>query len=509
MLKTINKENNLVTWCINNDRQDIIDEWDNEKNDISINDVTYGSGKTVYWKCTKGHSYPQPICKKTINNHGCSICSNSYRMSFPEKVVAFYILKHFPDAIQNFKCDDLDKKEIDIFIPSLKIGIEYDGSRWHKNTKKDIQKNQICKKNNITLIRIREPKCPPLNDCVIYKLPNLKESTLENTIKDILFCFNIFYCDVNISRDRSKIQNTIIKNKVKNSFYSWCIKNDHPEYLDQWDYDKNGQITPFDISYGTDKKYWFICKNGHSYPQAILNKTLDNTDCPYCKNRKVLIGFNDLETWCINNNRQDIIDEWDTQKNNISINNITPRSHKEVYWKCKNGHSYPQKIFKKTERNDGCPYCSNQKVLTGYNDLETWCKQNNRIDILNEWDYENNNINPNEIYYHSTKKINWICSNNHSYPQRIREKTQSNCKCPYCSNKKILPGYNDLETWCKKHNRQDILDAWDYKENKILPNEIAPKSNKSVHFICPNGHSYPQSIDKKTIRNDKCPICHQ
>ena len=46
--------------------------------------------------------------------------------------------------------------ELDIYIPSKKIAIEYDGSFWHENkTKKDLEKNQKCKKDGIILYRIR------------------------------------------------------------------------------------------------------------------------------------------------------------------------------------------------------------------------------------------------------------------------------------------------------------------------------------------------------------------
>ena len=46
----------------------------------------------------------------------------------------------------------LSKKEIDIFIPSLKIGIEYDGKNWHKDFNKDLKKDKLCKDNGIDLI---------------------------------------------------------------------------------------------------------------------------------------------------------------------------------------------------------------------------------------------------------------------------------------------------------------------------------------------------------------------
>lgn len=49
--------------------------------------------------------------------------------------------------------------ELDIFIPSLNIGIEYDGSYWHSlpdMIERDKKKDEICKEKGIFLIRIQE-----------------------------------------------------------------------------------------------------------------------------------------------------------------------------------------------------------------------------------------------------------------------------------------------------------------------------------------------------------------
>lgn len=60
----------------------------------------------------------------------------------PEKAVYFYVLKYFKDAIDNYKAVWLGKSEIDIYVPSLRLAIEYDGERWHQDVEKD--KKKIC-----------------------------------------------------------------------------------------------------------------------------------------------------------------------------------------------------------------------------------------------------------------------------------------------------------------------------------------------------------------------------
>lgn len=79
--------------------------------------------------------------------------------SKPELTVFHFIKKYFPDAINGYTAPWLRKQELDIFIPTLNIGIEYDGMAWHKNDTakfRDEKKYKKCKQNNTKLIRIKE-----------------------------------------------------------------------------------------------------------------------------------------------------------------------------------------------------------------------------------------------------------------------------------------------------------------------------------------------------------------
>ena len=50
--------------------------------------------------------------------------------------------------------------------------------------------------------------------------------------------------------------------------------------------------------------------------------------------------------------------------------NVTPNSHKKVWWKCSKGHEW-QAVVASRNRGSGCPYCSGRKAISGINDLET------------------------------------------------------------------------------------------------------------------------------------------
>ena len=57
-----------------------------------------------------------------------------------------------------------------------------------------------------------------------------------------------------------------------------------PDLLNEWDIDKNEQ-SPFEVSYGSDKKYWWKCSKGHSYEQSISCRK-SSKGCPFCFGKK-------------------------------------------------------------------------------------------------------------------------------------------------------------------------------------------------------------------------------
>ena len=150
------------------------------------------------------------------------------------------------------------------------------------------------------------------------------------------------------------------------------------------------------------------------------------------------------------NQRRDLLKEWDYEKNVLlcSPDTITIGSGKKVWWKCSKGHSWQAAIYSRVNGNN-CPYCSNQKILKGYNDLATTDKE-----LIKEWDFERNTILPTEIGSGSTKTVWWKCINGHSYKAQVQNRTgNQKCGCPYCSipAKKLLTGFNDLQTKSGKH----------------------------------------------------------
>ena len=125
------------------------------------------------WLCECICGREKEILECNLKSHkslSCGICKS--KISFPEKMIYFYLSKYFKDIKEQYHPKFLGGREIDVFIPSLNVGIEYDGYRWHKDINKDMLKNNICNKQGITIIRIREPKCPDIEMKYCIITPN-------------------------------------------------------------------------------------------------------------------------------------------------------------------------------------------------------------------------------------------------------------------------------------------------------------------------------------------------
>ena len=139
---------------------------------------------------------------------------------------------------------------------------------------------------------------------------------------------------------------------------------------------------------------------------------------------------------------QEMLKEWDFSKNDgVSPYETAIRTHSIYWWLCSKGHSWEASPHNRAI-GKGCPYCANRKVLAGYNDLAS-----QRPDLVSEWDTEKNaGLSPSDVLVTSTKKVWWKCREGHTWNALIHVRTRLGCNCPYCANRKVVAGYNDLAT---------------------------------------------------------------
>lgn len=405
----------------------IADEWDYKKNgNISPSEVASHSSKKYWWLCKIGHSWQATVGNRTYGT-GCPVCSKELHTSFQEQALFYYVNENVP-AINRYIVDGY---EFDVFIPQIKVAIEYDGFYYHNDTNsliRENKKNLYCKNNDIRLIRIKEyyednKYCDNEKD-IIYRDMRLGETYLNDVINEVL---NLLSLEYNIEINK-KVDILSDKELIWSNYIS-VIKNNSilklmPMVAREWNYKKNLKLLPEYVSIGSHKKVWWVCPKGHEYDMAVKNRTIQNQGCPYCVGKKVLVGFNDLESKCV-----DVANEWDYEKNvNMKPSEFTSHSSKKVWWKCEKEHSYIASIYKRVSGR-GCPYCAGKKVLTGYNDLQTThpelCK-----DICDE------KVEPTKISRGAKIKIHWKCQFcKYEWDAFVVNRACNGNKCPQCHTK--------------------------------------------------------------------------
>ena len=185
----------------------------------------------------------------------------------------------------------IKKKEIDIFLPDLQLGIEFDGSYFHKDKEdKDQKKYQALLKLGIKLIRVREP---------LKKINELDLVVDQNdlTKKNLNDLMNLIKCHGNQSI-ADKIETYLshpdfVNEELFKTYLSYfpsplpehSLEKQFPNLLKEWHPQKNIPLTPKNFTAFSNQKVWWRCPKGHEYDMIIKNRTSQGINCPFCRKR--------------------------------------------------------------------------------------------------------------------------------------------------------------------------------------------------------------------------------
>lgn len=281
-----------------------------------------------------------------------------------------------------------------------------------------------------------------------------------------------------------------------------------PQLIKEWDFQKN-DITPDKVTLFSSKKRWWICENGykdHSYEAVVADKYRDKTRCPYCSNRKVLKGFNDLAT-----KRPDLLIDWDYKNNSKTPFEITAGSNYLANWKCHTcGYKWKASVSSRAG-GSGCKECAKVKRVETANKLRISKRgsfADKYPDLLLDYDYSNN-PSPNTLSFGSKTKVRWICHIcGTKWEAPIYSRGSGHQGCPRCAKAQMKANIN--KTNVKKigslaSKYPELLKEWDYQRNDCNPDEIPCTSHKSVWWKCPKcGRKWKNSVRNRTIHKQGC-----
>lgn len=242
-------------------------------------------------------------------------------------------------------------------------------------------------------------------------------------------------------------------------------------------------------------------KNGKTYCRKCAKKLYGGKKMQKTK----LQNSKSFYDWCIENNRQDVLDRWDYELNGCSPNEIGYGSHEKYWFKCLDHPEHKNELksindFTNNKIPINCKQC---------NSIAQWFIDND-LDINLYWDYDKNIIDPWEISYGSHKKV-WIVCQEKDYHESYEISCSNFVKghrCPYCGSRKIHPLDSLKQYVINKHGEEFFNIIWSDK-NTIDPSTLSPSSSKQCWWNCPdNKHkSFKRDCCNSNKKEYRCPNC--
>lgn len=168
-----------------------------------------------------------------------------------------------------------------------------------------------------------------------------------------------------------------------------------PDIAKEWDFENNKNIDINNITFGSNKKYFWICpKCTSSYDASPANRK-SGYKCAYCRGLKV------NHTNSLYAIRPDVAKQWHpTLNGDLTPNDVTKGYGLKVWWMGECGHNWDSRVSDRLS-NSNCPYCTNKRVLIGFNDL--WTTHSHIAEYLT------NPADGYEYTHGSGKKVSWSC----------------------------------------------------------------------------------------------------
>lgn len=212
---------------------------------------------------------------------------------------------------------------------------------------------------------------------------------------------------------------------------------------------------------------------------APVNTRAGGHGCPVCNGKKVIAGVNDIGT-----THPDVAVKL---QNPSQARTVTAFSAKKLTWTCEAGHSWNAPVSRITG-GAGCPFCSGLTASRGETDMATTHPELAAQLLDPEMGTK--------LKAQSNKKVAWVCEKGHVWEVSPNARAKGS-GCPFCKNRRVIPGFNDLATTHPELAAQAISDV----------SAVTHGSHTMVTWTCEKGHVWELSANNRISKNLGCPTC--
>lgn len=506
---------------------EIAAEFDIEANGILPSQITAGSSKKFTWICPKGHHYETTPYNRTAHGFGCQYCSghavlkgfNDLATVRPD--LAAELVDELNNGITAYTITAGSAKKLHWKCPVC--GYVYASTVVHRNlcnsgcpkcSNKKISVKASMPKAGKSLAEVHPEIAAELHptrngNISPYNVPYGSGRKLWFTCSACGYEYEASVNDRNNGAGCPKCLQMIQqqKRKQKERFNEQTnireipegnrLVDKVPQILELWDTKRNGDITPYNISYGSQKEVHLICKSGHTFSKAAVDVYKTNCNCPFCFSSTsygeqfIYWAFKQVYPGKANNGNYYVLNRAKHKGYEIDIV-IKPL---KLYIEYSGAYWHKEKAQRDLEKKVVCN-ADGYRLITIIEDKEITGVQRQVDSIYYKGLGVNRDQQLKEIFEMIAKEYKLDTSN-------IDYEKVAKLAVEYSKGAgKITPGKSLLDKY------PEVAKRWSKRNLPVLPSDISAHSNKQFYFICKQcGLAYKKTVADEVRGTGKCPLC--
>lgn len=191
-----------------------------------------------------------------------------------------------------------------------------------------------------------------------------------------------------------------------------------PQMAAAWDYERNDDVTPEQVTEWSHRAFWWRCAEGHSWSMQVRRRSR-GLGCTVCAGYVLWRGYNDLATVA-----PAVAASLDHTRTDLNPTQILATDRSKFPWVCHLGHQWEATAKSRVLLGSGCPVCSGNQVLAGFNDLATADQM-----LARQWHpTRNGELTPQHVTSGSKKRVWWLCNEGHEWKAAVYSRTTRGCR---------------------------------------------------------------------------------